>query len=446
MTQRAQVSRSRWWILGGRLVASALLVGVIASCVGTTEPPPPPEPVCESIPEIDWRMPETRTTPVPYTPNEADVALVKMLKDVVYTHARDPKNPWAVSHALLAIGPDAILTNDKKAVDYLFEEYAETFEVCGETLIRFPRSRGDIRIEPHTDLILKALTENAVPPETPVTVQGKKLTVGHLYRGSLHRAWVEGSTVPFGPGDGPGDQTNNWNDVPWALQGLTAYGPKGLTWTAEGGRKMDMDAFVHATVDRLDAESQALQVAQQAGQTFNKVEFAKAGGLVSMTCGGAHMLQGTAHALGRGYGEEGDRTRYQAQIDILFWRYQAELDAYTEALQTQPRYRTLIMMQRLKFLGHFLETTHKWAILGLFVPDEAQHQTMRDATVQLLATGYVLNQQGIYANLSKMIDPATPVIYPGLITNEQLYLDYVGDSAHAYRGLDLAIGHGKYAY
>ena len=157
-------------------------------------------------------------------------------------------------------------------------------------------------------------------------------------------------------------------------------------------------------------------------------------------------LQGTAHALGRGFGESGDKARFQAQVDILFWRYQSELDTYTEMLQTQPRYRTLIMMQRLKFLGHFLETTHKLVILGQLQPDAEQERIMRDASIQLIATVAVLQQTGILANIHKLVEPDTPEVYPGVITNEQLYLDYLGDSAHGYRGLDLALGHGIYLY
>jgi len=447
--------------LGNTLAGGLLALGLLGlpGCTGTSAPP---EPVCAAVPEVTWALPTEHRTPLPIPPDQTAIDAAMALKTLVRDRATDPGNPWAISHALLAIGPETELANGKKAVDWLFEEYAETFEVCGETLIRFPRKRGDIRIEPHTDLILKALTENGIPPERKVTVQGKQLTVGHLYRGSLHRAWVDASskpaagapekdvtwdTVPFGPpSDGSGTTTQNWNDAPWALQALSAYAPDDLAWTADGGHEMTMDRFTHATVDRIDAETQALQIAMRSGSTFDKVQASKDGGLVSMTCGGAHMLQGTAHALGRGFGESGDKARFQAQVDILFWRYQSELDTYTEMLQTQPRYRTLIMMQRLKFLGHFLETTHKLVILGQLQPDAEQERIMRDASIQLIATVAVLQQTGILANIHKLVEPDTPEVYPGVITNEQLYLDYLGDSAHGYRGLDLALGHGIYLY
>ena len=455
------------------VVTTLLMVGGLAGCQCNPSTAPTVEaPTCEAPPEVAFAELTEHRTPLAIPPEEIAIATAKDLKDVVFTHARTPENPWAISHAMLAIGPDVELTNGKQAIDWLFSEYAETFEVCGETFIRFPRSetKGEqtIRIEPHSDLILKALTEHGVPPEREVTVEGKTLTVGHLYRGSLHRAWVDSSANPGGEGlpegrsptwdvvsfgppgkDGTassGSETSNWNDAPWALQGLSAYAPDALTWTAEGDRSMSIDRFTHAMVDRIDAETQSLQIDQKAGRPFDKQGAARAGGLVSMTCGGAHALQGTAHALGRGFGEDGDRERFRAQIDILFWRYASELETYNQMLQTQPKYRTVIMMQRLKFLGHFLETTHKLAMLGLFRPSEEEARIMQDASVQLIATVAVLERTGILSNLDKMIDPATPELYPGLMTNEQLYLDYVGDSAHAYRGLDLALGHGVYRF
>lgn len=427
------------------LVRTCILGLGLTACTGAPTVVEPQS--CTAVPE--FRLPEKEgRTPHPIPADETVVGAAMALKTVVRDHARDPNNPWAVSHALLAIGPELTLTNDKLAIDYLFEEYAETFEACGETLVRFPRKRGDIRIEPHTDLILKALTEIGVSPDRKVTVQGKPFTVGHLYRGSLYRAWVaEDGKVPYGPIDAKAaNDLDAWNDTPWALQGLASWAPADLSWTARGDRKMNLDTFTHAAVERIDADSQALQIQQKAGQSFDKVAAAKAGGLVKMTCGGAHMLQGTGHALARGFGDEADKERYAAQIALLFWRYEDELKVYNQMLETQPRYRTLIMMQRLKFLGHFLETTHKWVILGLLQPDAEQERIMQDAAVQLVATVAVLHNTGILPNLGKLAEPDTPPVYPGVITNEQLYLDYVGDSAHGYRGLDLALGHGILRY
>lgn len=406
---------------------------------------------CDRIPRVRYDLPtkELRSTvAVPAAP-QLEVAL-RALRKVVVEHARDPENPWAIAHAMLVLGPDFELTNGQPAIDYMFATYAERFEVCGEKLVRFPDHRGKIRIEPHTDLILKALTESGVPPDRKVTVQGEPATVGDLYRGSLHRTWVAASTsggpddlVPFGHDvSGPGSSTQHWNDTPWALQAITAYAPKNLTWKADGGREMSPARFTSAVIARIDAESQSLQVQHKTGQRFDKGAASRAGGLVAMTCGGAHMLQGATHAVARGFATDTDRVLFDRQIPILFWRYQSELDTYGKMMEREPTFRALLIMQRLKFLGHFLETVHKAIALGVFAPDEKQKLILSDAVAQVVATVAVLEQSLMLKNLSRLIEPGAKELYPGLTTNEQLYLDYVGDSAHAYRGLELAMGRG----
>ncbi len=437
-------------VRGAGLVALAL-----TACTGGPSAPggagASRDPAACSLPQVAWALPvkEMRST-VQVPPAPQIDAAARTLEEVVRRHARDPENPWAVAHAILALGPDFELTNGKPAIDYLFERYAQRFEACGASLVRFPEAEGTIRIEPHTDLILKALTEAGVRPDRAVVVQGAPATVGDLYRGSLHRAWVAASTggatddqVPFGHGaQGPGTSTVHWNDAPWSLQGIAAWAPDDLAWTADGGHPMTVDRFTSAFVRRVDFESQALQIQFKNGQRFDKASSARAGGLVTMTCGGAHALQGASYALGRGFGDEVDRALFDRQIPILFWRYQAELDTYAKMMEREPTYRALLMMQRLKFLGHFLETVHKAIALGVFKPDEKQKLLLNDAVAQLVATVTVLEQTGMLANLDVLRDPGARQLYPGLTTNEQLYLDYVGDSAHALRGLQLATGRG----
>ena len=45
------------------------------------------------------------------------------LKKFVSKYGRDPDNPWAAGHALLAFGPKMQLSNKELAVEYLFEQY-----------------------------------------------------------------------------------------------------------------------------------------------------------------------------------------------------------------------------------------------------------------------------------------------------------------------------------
>jgi len=105
-------------------------------------------------------------------------------------------------------------------------------------------------------------------------------------------------------------------------------------------------------------------------------------------------------------------------------------------LRQYPEYRAILLSQRLKFTGHFLETTHKLAAMGLFTPTPAQQDTMKRATADVVATALILEKVGMWEQLG------------GLKGGEQhqMFLDFVGDSCHAVRGLDLATGRGTVLY
>jgi hypothetical protein len=381
--------------------------------------PPVPVPVTPAAlcaPSVVFSPPTREVkTPAPVEVTPRLERTQKVLERVVRDHGRDPNNPWAIGHAMLALGSDVALTNGVDATDWLFREYAQVRAVEGEPGLTFPASRGNIRIEPHTDLILKALTETGVPPDRRVEVAGEDYAVGDLYRGSLCRAWVEGESVAF----------QSWNDTPWALQGLATWAPPGLAWQADGGHAMTMDGFTHRVVSTLSKETAFMRDAMAAGRSVEK----RRQGIFSYTCGGAHLLQGAAYAVARGFGSPADQDALRQEVEVLFWRLDLELGIYDQALKQAPEYRVVLLEQRMKFLGHFLETQHKLAATGLFVPSDPQRAMLDRALTELMATVEALESDQIFDNLDAVRRD-----------NEQTYLDFIGDAAHAIRGIRLATG------
>ena len=69
------------------------------------------------------------------------------------------------------------------------------------------------------------------------------------------------------------------------------------------------------------------------GGTFQK----NGQGIFKYTCGGSHLLQGAAYLVAKGFGEEKDRERLQAQVDLLFWRFPRELEVYSNAMAVSCR-------------------------------------------------------------------------------------------------------------
>lgn len=376
---------------------------------------PEPKVLITEVPDISWRISEQGVPSPAARPAEAGLEGARArLEKLVVEHARDPKNPWAISHAILALGAEIRLTNDADAVDWLFETYARSASIGSTPGIRFPRKDGSIRIEPHTDLILKALTEAAVSPDREVEVEGKSLSVAALYRHSLARVWVAGDQLSL----------EAWNDAPWALQGLAAWAPEELSWTSEG-HSMTMDSFTAAVVGKLSSETAFMRAAMTAGTTVQK----RGQGIFAYTCGGAHLLQGSAYAVWRGYGGEAAHKSIVDEVDVLYWRLDIELAAVDQALQQHPEYAVVLLEQRMKFLGHFLESTHKLAAMGFYVPSDEQQKVLEIARIELVKTVGVLESMGVFEQLHEL-----------RTSNEQTYLDFVGDAAHALRGIDLSTG------
>jgi hypothetical protein len=367
-------------------------------------------------------MPQTDgRTPVPLPAESRYETISAFLERVVRQRGGEPHNPWAIGHGLVAVGKDLLLTNGKPAVDHVFEEYAQSFEVDGHRFVRFPRKKGDVRVEPHAALMLKALTESGVSPDRAVVVQGKPATVADLYRGVLISSSVDtksGRSTFTSP-----------NDMPWALQALATWAPPGkdLHWESVNGTVMSLNDFAMLNASVLIAESQPLFDTIQAGAALEK----RGQGVFKFTCGGAHLLQGTAYAIGRGHTTELGRKGMQGQIALMFWRLPAELTIYDNLMQRieKEEHMVLLLVQRLKFTGHFLETMHKMAILGLYTPTPEQERLLIGAADQITLTVQALQSRGVFDNLDSI-----------RAKDEQLYFDIIGDSAHALRGLRLATG------
>jgi hypothetical protein len=377
---------------------------------------------------IDTLMPvaPTRHTtvgkPIPVSP-KYDAAL-QALGTIVETYAGDPENPWAIAHGLLARGASFRLTDGREAIPHLFSAYSEPRTVGTRTLIGFPRALGKIRVEPHTDLLLKSMGEIGVPPDATFPTRGGTGAIADLYRYTLLKTYLvpKSNHSSF---DGP-------NDMPWNLQALAQWAPPGeLQWVAVDGTPMDLDFLASFTVAVLTQESAFLFEDMQRGQTFQRAGQP----LFSYTCGGAHLLQGASYAIARGYGTPKDRKAVEAQVPLMFYRLPIELGIYDEALKRNPKEKVRLLVQRMKFLGHFLETMGKMQAMGLYTPDEKQMQLLEGAAQNLVLVVDALQKLGTFDNMEAL-----------RAKDEQLYLDVIGDSCHAVRGLELALGRGSIAW
>ncbi|MCP4809221.1 MAG: hypothetical protein GY913_12600 [Proteobacteria bacterium] len=395
----------------------------------TDEEPPAPEveaPVAEPVvpaglvptaPTIHAKT----THPVTASP-DLDQTL-SLLGEVVDAHASDPENPWAIVHGLVARGEGFTVQGGEQAIPFLYENYAEITELDGERLPSFPRKSGDLDIEPHTDLVLKALTEVDVDPTTVVHVHGEEFEVGDTWKHSVKTTFLDKTN-----GDSSYDSPN---DMPWGVQALALWAPRELRWTAFSGTQMDMDDLAKMLVHVVTSESTFMLQSMVNGQSFEK----KGQGIFSYTCGGAHMVQGATYVVARGFGDQAERDKMEVQAKLLFYRFPIEIGIYAQGMKDHPEHRLVLLAQQLKFTGHWLESVHKLMAAGLYEPTAADQLVLGQAVDVLIGTTKELKALGAFDNLDE-IDQK----------NHQLYLDLVGDSAHAVRGVELALGKQTFSY
>lgn len=416
-----------------------MLLGLWLGCTGEAPAPPPPPKVeaaaptpatpttvwtTENIRELVPTVPPRNNAvpkPIPMLP-EYDATL-GTLGAVIDTYDGDPDNPWAVAHGILARGKEFRLSDGREAIPHLFSSYAEARAAGALTLVGFPAALGTIRVEPHTDLLLKNLTEIGFDPGGELPTRTGTVAVADLYRWTVLKTFLDPKKNHSSFSD-PGD-------ISWGLQALAAWAPGELQWIAIDGTPMDLDDLTSFNVAVLLQESAFMLQDMQRGQDFQRAGQP----LFSYPCGGSHLVQGVSYAVARGYGTPKDRKVVEGQVALLFYRLPIELAIYDSALKQHASYRLKLTVQRLKFLGHWLETISKMQAMGLFVPDANQLTHIEGAAQNLVVTVDALKKQGAFDRLPDI-----------RAKEEQMYLDIIGDAGHAVRGLDLALGRGKVAW
>ncbi len=411
----------------GGVLAGLVLVG---ACAGSSEAPSGVAPVADArpvdvappkpapaLPDLALAVPDHASLSPLAAPASKELAATRAtLAAVVAKWGFDPNNAWAIGHALQGLGSDGKMPDGGSAVDFLFATYAERATIGAADVVRFMKARGDIRVEPHSGLTIKILTDMGVKPDRAVTVQGAPAMVGDLWRGTVLGTWVDGDTTSLG----------SWNDTPWTLQAITAWAPPAYAWTADGGHAMTVDLFTHAVVQKLVLETAFLREAKASGGTFQKQKQ----GIFAYTCGGAHLLQGASYAVSRGFGTPEDRAAVVDALHVQAWRFPIELGIIDDMLVRVPKAKSLLLVQRLKMVGHHLETLQRGAAEGLLGPaDKDIVDSVALAERELIAAAAAIVKSGAF--------DAMPEVRAA---NEQVFLDLIGDSAHAVHGIDLSTG------
>jgi hypothetical protein len=335
--------------------------------------------------------------------------------------AADPKNPWALAHGVKLLGPSYLASDGRRAVDVIFKDFLQRNVLPdGGTApgapFGFLRYAPDgTPIEPHANLNVKALVRDARAPLTmKVPVPWGTLTLQDLVDG-----------VKQGFRHAPHSQ-EYWKDVGWTLDLFAATQTPGTTWKTSDGETIDLDSVFDDALAELERETADLKAGMEKFQP--QVDKRKQG-IYAHSCGGLHFFQGVMAwakhpAVRKKWG-----ARVDTQIAILFYRLKSERRqyeaVYQQALATAPQYTLVLLVQMVKFYGHFLETTARLKDDLKWKPTTAQQQSIATAKALLDWAVRELEKRKAFEQMASLKK-----------SQPQVYLDLIGDSCHAAHGLE----------
>ncbi len=314
---------------------------------------------------------------------------------------------------MLALGPDFLARDGRPALRVLADDFLET-DSFGP---RFAKKRGDRPVEPHTDLILKTLLERGFGLNEQLK---PGVTVGDLLAASRARF------APLRSGEKLSFVTAN--DAPWSVQAWCqgAAADRSEGWTSQAG-PVTIDEVAAAQLSKLEVETHFIRAALASGKSFEK----RKQGVFGYTCGGAHLFSGAAACATLGWPKQGNSSaRMGLQVEQYLARIPVETSLVDAALRQNPQLAVLLHNQDIKFLGHLIEGLSKLERDGLWVASPAQASVLDDAEARLIANVIALDRSGAYSPPAMAQFSANPQVF-------QLYLDLVGDAAHALHGLRL---------
>lgn len=332
-------------------------------------------------------------------------------------HCLRPEQPWALAHAILVFGKDLEVGSDL-AVERLVVDHLPKGK------LRFPARRDNWPVEPHPGMFLKTLIEVGVP-------FGYTFKNGVTLSGLLD-AYCGAYSGPSGPAP--------FHNQAWLLEAIAAS-PKERRRAEELSRS--------ATAE-LAANQEYFEVfARDPNKTYRKpfvTATTKSGVKKRLParihryfCGGFHFFQAVQRLHGKAL-----PASLKRQYELLWVRLDREtkywdtvLAKLTKKYRAFPEnlgpHRLRILAQKLKLQGHALETVLRAVKAGALTLDAAGKEELARGFELLGQTVEAIEAAGIYGRLDALRDSR-------MMGERQLYLDYVGDSAHALHAYVLRAG------
>lgn len=346
-------------------------------------------------------------------------------EEVLRTHcllwAADSTNPWALAHGIKTLGPSFLASDGRKAVDVIVHDFllrnllADGGPGPGAPYGYLRYGKDGTPIEPHTNLNTKAMVADAkMPLSTKLQASWGPITLKQLVD-SVKLGFHHSPQVP-----------EYWRDVGWTLGIFAVTEKPGATWKASDGTVINLDQVFDDALTELESETAEIKAGME--KHLPQVDKNKKG-VYAHSCGGLHFVQGVLAWARHPSVKKKWGTRLDDQVAIHFYRLESERRqyeaAYQQALTSMPQFKLPVLVQMVKFYGHWLETVAHFRDDFGFKPTELQKQDINRAKAFLDIAVRALEE-------SKSLEQMTQL----KTTQKQIYLDLIGDSCHAAHGLE----------
>jgi hypothetical protein len=328
---------------------------------------------------------------------ETDEETAQHLHELILQRALDGTDPWLEMHVVLALGAD--IANQRGNV--LDQAVAQALELAPAGFRRVPHF--PLAVERHPFHFLQVMQAKGVPMDrTFVTPQGR----------FTHREILEGSEALLVPSDIP-------DELSWVVSVLTrAFPPSNDTYTNAKGEKVVVSQLVTRHLRETES-AYAGTFAAMEGQGLYK-----RGPLHTKACNGTHLLYGLIDAVAAGYEVDDLKKRVERLIAATLFRVKVEPLLIDKSLPGDlPMVRLNADAAKFTFLGHAIEDLGQANRLKVFSPTPEQLQAIQQARL----------------DLGKVVDRLTGEHDLDALRAEvpNAYRVLLGDSCHAYRGMEL---------
>jgi hypothetical protein len=321
------------------------------------------------------------------------------VRQFIEQYAVTADDPWALVHAIRAVGRDCRL-NSEGAATYVLRTCVRAQEVNNQRYLYIPAN-----IEVHTNMFLKTFLEAGVPASETFACDGRVYHLQDLAEGAK-------ALFRFDP------RTFDRNNLAWSLIAFAEL--EAHEWGNAYRERIQIEEVVRFGLQVLEEATQGLKPYAAANLPLpTKMP------IHGYTCGGTHLCYSLVVAAKHGLLQAAGGDVLQEQLQLLVYRLQADpdlIDRFFRALPATPEADLFRAGAKLKILGHALECLGYAETHGLWQPSPPERRQIEQAV------------QAVRGLLSYVL-----TLDLAAIRRRQAHLgqQVVGDTCHAFRGLSL---------